>query len=193
MGRSFRPIDTRFPYRAETWEQKPTDLGNILTISNLKGGNIGIGEPSLSSSQPLSISPFGRLWVEVSNLLCFYTFSTLLLLAFLILSSQSTISLLFIIHLEFWAWFSIINSSKEPKGRCGPFTHFWPSSQNVPNILATPLGSQATNTREMVPLKVWNQQRDGVSHTNLSFQGKPYIALPRKKSIVKLSLKMFYP
>ena len=29
----------------------------------------------------------------------------------------------------------------------------------------------------MVPPKVWNQQRDGVSHTNLSFQGKSFSEL----------------
>ena len=83
VGRSFRPIEPRFPHRAETWKQKPTELGNILTIPSLRGRNMGIGEPSLSSSQPLSISSSGWLWVEVSDLLCFYTFSTLLLLALL--------------------------------------------------------------------------------------------------------------
>ena len=82
VGRSFRPVEPRFPHRAETWEQKPTELGNILTIPNLRGGNMGIGEPSLSSSQPLSISSSGWLWVEISDLLCFYIFSTLFLLAF---------------------------------------------------------------------------------------------------------------
>ena len=79
MGQSFKPIESRFSHRAETWEQKPTELGNILTIPNLKGGNMGIGEPSLSSSQPPSISSSRWLWVKVSDLLCFYTFSALLL------------------------------------------------------------------------------------------------------------------
>ena len=137
MSRSFRPVEPRFPHRAETWEQKPTELGNILTIPNFRGGNMGIGEPSLSSSQPLSISPSEWLWVEVSDLLCFYVFSAFLLLAFFILSCQSTISFLFIIHLEFWAWFSIINTSKEPKGRFGPFSHFRHLSQNVPDTHPT--------------------------------------------------------
>ena len=82
VGQSFRPVEPHFPHRAETWEQKPTELGNILTIPNLRGGNMGIGEPSLSSSQPRSISSSGWLWVEVLDLLCFYIFSTLLLLAF---------------------------------------------------------------------------------------------------------------
>ena len=150
---------------------------------------MGTGEPSLSSSQPLSISSSRWLWVEVPDLLCFYVFSALLLSPFsqltflqfwnigeeiwvqgnilslphnlsqfprladcgskfqtcyflyffctfvisiLILSSQSTISLLFIINLEFWVWFSIINTSKEPKGRFRPFSHFRPSSQKRP-------------------------------------------------------------
>ena len=83
VGWNFKPVEPRFPHRAETWEQKPTELGNILTILNLRDGNMGIGEPSLSSSQPLSISSSGWLWVEISDLLCFYTFSTLLLLALL--------------------------------------------------------------------------------------------------------------
>ena len=137
MGRNFRPVEPHFPHRAETWEQIPTKLGHILTIPNLRGGNMGIGEPSLSSSQPLSISPSEWLWVEVSDLLCFYVFSAFLLLAFFILSCQSTISFLFIIHLEFWAWFSIINTSKEPKERFGPFSHFRHLSQNVPDTHPT--------------------------------------------------------
>ena len=137
VGRNFRPVEPRFPHKTEIWEQKPTELGNILTISNLRGGNMGIGEPFLSSSQPLSISPSEWLLVKVSDLLCFYVFSALLLLAFLILSYQSTISFLFIIYLEFWAWFSIINTSKKPKGRFRPFSHFRPLSQNVPDTHPT--------------------------------------------------------
>ena len=82
IGRNFKPVEPRFPHRAKTWEQKLTELGTILTILNLTGGNMDIGEPSLSSSQPFSISSSGWLWVEVSDLLCFYAFSTLLLLAF---------------------------------------------------------------------------------------------------------------
>ena len=82
VGQSFRPVAPHFPHRAETWKQKPTELGNILTILNLKDGNIGTGEPSLSSSQLLSISFSWWLWIEVSDLLCFYAFSTLSLLAF---------------------------------------------------------------------------------------------------------------
>ena len=56
VGQSFRPVKPRFPHRIETLEQKPTKLGNILTILNLRGGNMGTRKPSLSSSQLLSIS-----------------------------------------------------------------------------------------------------------------------------------------
>ena len=80
VGRSFRLVEPCFPHTIETWEQKPTEPGNILTISNLRDGNMGTEEPSLSSSQPLSISSSPWLWVEVSGLLCFYAFSALLLL-----------------------------------------------------------------------------------------------------------------
>ena len=41
--------------------------------------------------------------------------------------------------------------------------------------------------------KMQNQQKDDVSHTNLSFQEKPYDTLSRKKSMVKLSWNKFYP
>ena len=82
VGQSFRPVELHISYRAETWEQKPTEPGNILTILNLRGGNMGTGEPSFSSSRPPSISFSWWLWVEVSNLLCFYAFFALLLLAF---------------------------------------------------------------------------------------------------------------
>ena len=132
MGQNFRPVEPRFPHKIETREQKPTEPRNILTILNLRCGNMGTGEPSLSSSQPLSFSSSQWLWIEISDLLCFYTFSTLLLLAFWF-SCQSTISLLFIIHLEFWAWLSTINTSKEPKERFGLFSHFRPLSQSVPD------------------------------------------------------------
>ena len=70
---------------------------------------------------------------------------------------------------------------------------FGPCCKNVINILATPLGSQAAKTREIMYPKTQNQQKDYVSHTNLSFQEKPYDALSCKRSIMKLSLKKFYP
>ena len=79
---NFRSIEPCFPHKTETWEQKPIEPGNVLTTLNFRGGNMGTGEPSLSSSQPLSFFSSRWLWVEVSDLLCFYTFSTLLLLAF---------------------------------------------------------------------------------------------------------------
>ena len=64
----------RFTHITETLEQKLIQPGNILTIPKLRSGNMGTWEPSLSSSQPLSISSSRWLWVEVSNLLCFYVF-----------------------------------------------------------------------------------------------------------------------
>ena len=82
VGRSCKPIEPCFPHRAETWEQNPTESGNILTILNLRGGNMGIGESSISSSQPFSIFFSRWLQVEVSDLLCFYAFFSLLLLVF---------------------------------------------------------------------------------------------------------------
>jgi len=42
-------------------------------------------------------------------------------------------------------------------------------SQNIPNILETPLGSQVAETKEVMYPKMQNQKKDGVSHTNLSF------------------------
>ena len=53
----------------ETSEQKPIQLVNNLTIPMLEGGNMGTGESSLSSSQPLLISSSHWLWVEVLDLL----------------------------------------------------------------------------------------------------------------------------
>ena len=73
----------RFPLKVETLEQNPIQLANILVIIKLGGGNMGTVQPSLSSSQILSIPSSFLLWVEISDLLCFYAF---LLLAFLFLS-----------------------------------------------------------------------------------------------------------
>ena len=69
VGRSFRLVEPRFPHKAKALEKKPTKLGNVLTILNLRSGNMGTGEPFFSSSQPLSIPSSRWLWVEVSNLL----------------------------------------------------------------------------------------------------------------------------
>ena len=91
--------------------------------------------------------------------LCFFcTF----VISILILSCQNPISLLFIIYLEFWAWFSIINTSKEPKGRFGPFLHFRPLSQKRPWHFGNSAGeSSSWNKRIHVskyakPAKRWS-------------------------------------
>ena len=133
VGQSFRPVEPRFPHRAETWEQKPTELGNILTILNLRGGNMSIGEPSLSSSQPLSISSSGWLWVEVSNLLCFHTFSTLLLLAFWFSLIKAPLAFIFY---TLWILDLILHQKillKNPRGDLGRFRIFGPCRKNVPD------------------------------------------------------------
>ena len=70
----------------------------------------------------------GRSFRPVMFLCFFYTF----VISILILSCQSTVSLLFIIHLEFWAWLFAINTSKELKGRFGLFLHFQLLSQKRP-------------------------------------------------------------
>ena len=54
-------------------------------------------------------------------------------------------------------------------GDLGHFRIFGPYRKNIPDILATPLGSQATETKEVMYPKMRNQQKDNVSHTNLSF------------------------
>ena len=54
-------------------------------------------------------------------------------------------------------------------GDLGHFRIFGPCRKNIPDILATPLGSQAAKTREVMYLKMQNQQKDDVSHTNLLF------------------------
>ena len=59
----------RLTHRPETSKQNSIFSVNNLIIPNLRGENMAIGEPSLSSSQSLSISSSGRLWVEVSDLL----------------------------------------------------------------------------------------------------------------------------
>ena len=71
-----------FPIKLKLESKKPTEPGNVLTILNFRGGNMGTGEPSFSSWQPLSFSSSRWLWVEVSDLLCFHTCSTLLLSSF---------------------------------------------------------------------------------------------------------------
>ena len=80
VGQSFRPV--MFLYFFCTFVKFIQPI-NILAILKYRSGNMGTWEPSLSSSQPLSISSSCWLWVEVSGLLCFYTFFVFLLLAFL--------------------------------------------------------------------------------------------------------------
>ena len=58
-----------FPIELKLENKNPLSQETYLTIPNLRGGNMGIGEPFLSSSQPLSISSSRWLWVEVLELL----------------------------------------------------------------------------------------------------------------------------
>jgi len=53
----------------------------------------------------------------------------------LILSCQSTISLCFLYIVNFELDSPQINTSKEPKGIFGPFSHFWPLLQKHPRHL----------------------------------------------------------
>ena len=75
---------------------------------------MGTGEPSLSSSQPLPFSSSRWLWVKVSDLLCFYTCPTLLLLAF---------------------WFSLVKAKGVHGSGWGFFypTHYGGSKKIQPN------------------------------------------------------------
>ena len=96
----------------ETWGVEIWVLGNL---------------PSL----PHNLSQFS-FWVTMGRsfrLVMFLWFFCTFVISILILSCQSTISLIFIIHLKFWAWFSTINTSKEPNGRFGSFSHFRPLLQ----------------------------------------------------------------
>ena len=121
-----------FPIELKLESKNPLSQETYLTISNLRGGNIGTGEPSLSSSWPISISSSGWLWVEVSNLLCFYTFSALLLLAFWFFLVKAPLAF----HSSYIWNFGFdspqINTSKELKGRFGQFSHFRSLSQKRP-------------------------------------------------------------
>ena len=66
-----KPKNNVFPHKAETLEQKPIQPVTTITILKFRGGNKDTGESSLFSSQPLSIFSSRKLWVEVSDLLCF--------------------------------------------------------------------------------------------------------------------------
>ena len=78
-----KPKNHVFPHKSktETLEQKPIQPVTTITILKFWGENKGTRESSLFSSQPLSIS---SSWVEISNLYYFYTFFSILLLAFFI-------------------------------------------------------------------------------------------------------------
>ena len=143
---------------------------------------MGTGEPSLSFSQPLSISSSCWLWVKIFDLLYFYAFFALLLLVFWF-SCQSTISLLFIIHLEFWAWFSTINTSKEPKGRFGPFSHFWSLSQNV--LDNRPVQLRTKHQFHSIIIKNQNLK-------NKSKKIQKSLVQPRKLGIVMIKLVLVF-
>ena len=148
MGRSFKPVIFLCFFCTFV---KPIQPADILSILKHRGGNMGTVEPFLSPSQPLLISSSRWLWAEVSNLLCFLCFFYTFVISILILSCQSTINLLFIIHLEFWAWFSIINISKELKGRFKLFSHFQPLSQKSPRHFGNSTGeSSSWNKRSHV-------------------------------------------
>ena len=100
-------------------------LGWTVTVrsgsENLEYGYRGTFPLFLTTSINSLVSMTGGQNFKPVMFLCFFcTF----VISILILSYQNTISLLFIIHLKFWAWFFIINASKEPKGRFGPFSHF---------------------------------------------------------------------
>ena len=58
----------------------------------------------------------------------FYTF----VISIVILSCQSTISICFLYIVNFGLDSPPLNTSKEPKGRFGPFSHFRPLSQKCP-------------------------------------------------------------
>ena len=96
---------------------------------------MGIGEPFLSSSQSLSISSSGWLWVEVSDLLCFYTFSTLLLLALLFSLVKAPLAFVFY---TLWILGLILHKQtllKIPRGDLYRFRIFGPSHKTSPTLI----------------------------------------------------------
>ena len=101
VGWSFRLVEPRSTHRPETSEQKPIQPVNILTILSLRGGNMGTGEPSLSFSQPLSISSSRWLWVEILDLLN-HVFPIKLKLESKNPLSQETFSQFWTLGVEIW-------------------------------------------------------------------------------------------
>ena len=97
---------------------------------------MGTGEPSFSSSQPLNFFfsvTVGQNLRPVIFLCFFCTF----VISILIISCPSTISLCFLYIMNFGLDSPQINTSKEPNGRFGPFSHFRPLLQKCPQQNAT--------------------------------------------------------
>ena len=115
-----------------------------------------------------------NMWNTYVLTICFFcTF----VISILSLSCQSTISLLFIIYLEFWDWLSTINISKELKGRLGPFSHFQPLSQKHSQHFGNSAGeSSSWNKRNYVSEDAKSTKDDAIN-TNLSFEKTLYDAL----------------
>ena len=97
---TFSPIELRLE------SKNPLSQETFSKFWILGGGSMDTGEPSLSSSQPFSIPSSRWLWVEISDLLCFYAFYALLLLVFWFSLVKTPLAFFFPIHCEFWAWFS---------------------------------------------------------------------------------------
>ena len=89
-------------------------------------------EPSLSSSRPPSILSSGWLRVEVSDLLCFYAFSAFLLSSFWFSPVKAPLAFVFLYIVNFGLDSPLTDTSKESKGRFGPFSYFWPLLQKRP-------------------------------------------------------------
>ena len=170
-GSKFQTCWTTFsPIELKLESKNPLSQETFSQFWILGGGSMDTGEPSLSSSQPFSIPSSWWLWVAISDLLCFYAFYALLLLVFWFSLVKTPLAFFFFLYIvNFGLDSPQINTSKEPNGRFGLFSHFSPLSQNVPDILATLLGSQVAEIREVMYPKMQNQQKDDVSHTNLSF------------------------
>ena len=88
----------------------------------------------------------------------FYAFSALLLLAFWFSLVKAPLAFVFY---TLWIWGLILHKQtllKNPRGDLGRFRTFGPCHKNVPDILATSLGNQAAETREVMYSKIQNQQ-----------------------------------
>ena len=118
---------------------------------------MGIGEPSLSSSQPFSIFSFGWLRVKVSNLLCFYAFSALLLLAFWFSIVKAPLAFVFYI---LWILGLILHKQtllKNPRGDLSHFCIFGPCRKTSPTFWRLRWGVK------LLTQEKWCLQRGGTS------------------------------